>query len=68
MILDRRMKKLAEGVRKIAMVAPLAWIAEIDAWRRHQPDMPTLSESIRRLVKIGLEASTKPDKKRGPRG
>jgi hypothetical protein len=49
--------KLADGVRKIAMVAPLQWLAEIDRWRRHQPDMPNLSEAIRRLVELGLEAS-----------
>jgi hypothetical protein len=49
--------KLAEGVKKIAMIAPLQWIARIDAWRRHQPDMPNLSEAIRRLVELGLEAS-----------
>jgi hypothetical protein len=65
MILDRRMKKLAEGVRKIAMVAPLDWLALINAWRRHQPDMPTLSEAIRRLVLIGLEASEKRAKGKG---
>jgi hypothetical protein len=55
--------KLANGVRKIAMVAPLQWIAKIDAWRRHQPDMPNLSEAIRRLVELGLEASSKGEKK-----
>ncbi len=51
--------RLADGVRKIAMVAPLQWLAKIDAWRRHQPDMPNLSEAIRRLVELGLEAAAK---------
>jgi hypothetical protein len=59
MILDRRMRKLAEGVRKIAMVVPLDWLAQINAWRRSQPDMPNVSEAIRRLVLMGLEAAAK---------
>lgn len=57
--------KLADGVKKIAMIAPLQWIAKIDAWRRHQPDMPNLSEAIRRLVELGLEASKGKGKPKG---
>jgi hypothetical protein len=30
--------------------------------RQHQPDVPTLSEAIRRLVEIGLEAGERRDK------
>jgi hypothetical protein len=33
-----------------------AMIAAIDKWRRHQPDLPNVSEAIRRLVEIGLKA------------
>jgi hypothetical protein len=58
--------KLAGQVRRIALVAPLDWLKKIDHWRRHQPDVPGLSEAIRRLVEIGLEAS-KP-KGKGPQG
>jgi hypothetical protein len=32
---------------------------EIDDWRRVQPDLPSRAESIRRLVKKGLEADRK---------
>ena len=31
-------------------------IAAIDKWRRHQPDLPNVSEAIRRLVEMGLKA------------
>jgi hypothetical protein len=30
--------------------------AEIVRWAEKQPDMPTLSEAIRRMVEIGLKA------------
>lgn len=29
-------------------------LARIDEWRRNQPDLPTRSEAIRRLVESGL--------------
>lgn len=29
-------------------------IAQIDSWRRTQPDMPIRTEAIRRLVELGL--------------
>ncbi|HUZ66668.1 MAG TPA: hypothetical protein VMU56_03290, partial [Beijerinckiaceae bacterium] len=31
-------------------------LAALDCWRRKQDDLPTRSESIRRLVEAGLEA------------
>jgi hypothetical protein len=34
--------------------------AEIVRWAENQPDMPTLSEAIRRLVELGLAVKTKP--------
>jgi hypothetical protein len=33
--------------------------AEIVRWAEKQPDMPTLSEAIRRLVEMGLAGTTK---------
>jgi hypothetical protein len=67
MILGLRMPpKLANGVRRIALIAPLDWIKKIDNWRRHQPDVPGLSEAIRRLVELGLEAASKGEKKPKP--
>ena len=31
-------------------------VASIDEWRRRQPDLPSRSEAIRRLVELGLKA------------
>jgi hypothetical protein len=28
----------------------------IDEWRRYQPDLPSRTEAIRRLVELGLKA------------
>ena len=36
-------------------------IAAIDDWRRRQPSIPSRSEAIRALIRLGLEAAT-PDK------
>jgi hypothetical protein len=41
------------------MVAPAAWVKKIDDWRRREPDLPNLSEAIRRLVDMGLESAKK---------
>lgn len=38
----------------------------IDAWRRQQSDLPSRPEAIRRLVSVGLDASTKPARKAPP--
>ena len=35
---------------------PDAMLKSIDDWRRNQPDIPTRSESIRRLIEKGLKA------------
>jgi hypothetical protein len=50
--------KLANGVRKIAMVAPLQWIAKIGA-----PSSARHAEAIRQFVELGLEAAERRDKK-----
>ncbi len=31
-------------------------VEAIDEWRRKQPDLPSRSEAIRRLVELGLKA------------
>jgi len=51
------MRKLAAEVRKLNINAPVEWIARINHWRRSQPDVPSLSESIRRLVSQALDAA-----------
>jgi hypothetical protein len=54
--------KLASAVQRLNLIAPLDWLKRIDAWRRHQPDLPSRSEAIRRLVDLGLEAGERRDK------
>ena len=31
------------------------WIEKLDAWRRKQPDIPTRTEAVRRIVNIMLQ-------------
>lgn len=45
--------------RRLNLVASASWVKKIDDWRRHQPDLPNISEAIRRLVEIGLKAKAK---------
>jgi hypothetical protein len=41
--------------RVTAMLAP-SEVEEIDNWRRHQPDLPSRSETVRRFALEGLRA------------
>jgi hypothetical protein len=51
--------------RRLNLVASASWVRKIDEWRREQPDLPNISEAIRRLVEVGLEVTSKrPLKKR----
>jgi len=52
-------QKLDDEVQRLNMVAPTAWVKKIDDWRRREPDLPNLSEAIRRLVDMGLESAKK---------
>ena len=60
MIPKKRMPpKLANEIKRLQLIAPAAWVAKVEAWRRHQPDpMPNTSEAIRQLVEIGLKAES----------
>ncbi|SFN77715.1 hypothetical protein SAMN05216573_12147 [Bradyrhizobium sp. Rc3b] len=51
--------KLEDETKRLNMVAPASWVKKIDDWRRQQPDLPNISEAIRRLVDLGLDASKK---------
>ena len=42
-----------------SMVVPVPWVKKVDDWRRREPDLPNLSEAIRRLVEMGLESAKK---------
>lgn len=48
-----------DDTRRITITAPESWAKRLDDWRRHQPDLPNLSEAIRRLVELGMEAERK---------
>jgi len=43
-------------IRRINLAVPLAWANKVDDWRRRQPDLPNMSEAIRRLVEMSLES------------
>jgi len=57
-------KKLDDEIQRLHMVVPTALIEKVDAWRRREPDLPNLSEAIRRLVEMGLEGAKKSGKGR----
>jgi hypothetical protein len=42
-------------------------LAAVDAWRRHEPDLPPRAEAIVRLAAIGLEATGKRKPKPEPK-
>lgn len=41
--------------RRVVLRSDDEWIADINEWRRQQPDLPPLSEAIRKLVIVGLK-------------
>jgi len=38
-------------------------VAEIDAWAARQPDKPTRSEALRRLIDLGMQAAPRGKKR-----
>ena len=53
------MHKLDDEIQRLNMVVPASWAKRVDDWRRREPDLPNLSEAIRRLVELGLESVKK---------
>ena len=51
--------KLNDEIQRLNMVARTSWVKKIDDWRRREPDLPNLSEAIRRLVEMGLDSAKK---------
>jgi hypothetical protein len=39
----------------LTLRAPPALIAEVEAWAKRQPDRPSRSEALRRLVEMALK-------------
>jgi hypothetical protein len=42
--------------QRIQLVISKGQVREIDEWRRLQPDLPSRSEAIRRLIEAGLKS------------
>jgi len=56
---DKKQKKMGRPSTghdpQFAFRIPLEMIAAIEAWAKQQPDKPSRSEALRRLVDIGLQ-------------
>lgn len=48
-----RMADELKSIRLQMVIAP-SQVAAIDAWRKEQPDLPSRSEAIRRLIDLGM--------------
>ena len=48
---------------RVHVSATVSWLKKIDDWRRHQPDLPNVSEAVRRLVDLGLAAEASKKKR-----
>jgi hypothetical protein len=59
MTLKKKNEQVEELRRINALVTP-AFLKRLDDWRRHQTDLPSVSEAIRRLIEIGIDNSHKP--------
>ena len=46
-------------ILRIPVMMAATDVASIDEWRRRQPDLPSRSEAIRRLIELGLKAKAK---------
>ncbi|EGG78899.1 hypothetical protein SXCC_00421 [Gluconacetobacter sp. SXCC-1] len=42
---------------RVQLVTSPKFIADVDAWRCEQPDLPSRSEAIRRLVAMDLDST-----------
>jgi hypothetical protein len=68
MIPERRMPpKLANETKRIALVVDKEWLKRIADWRRLQPEMPTTSDAIRKLVDWALDMQNKASDKPKPK-
>jgi hypothetical protein len=45
--------------QRLQLVISRGQIGAVDEWRRQQPDLPSRSEAIRRLIEAGLRAPEK---------
>jgi hypothetical protein len=42
---------------RVDLMMTVSEVHAIEEWRRHEPDLPTRAEAIRRLIQLGLAAS-----------
>lgn len=62
----RMVAKLASAIQRLNLIVATDWVRRVDAWRRHQPSIPSRSEAIRQLVERGLDAEAKAKGKAKP--
>lgn len=56
--------KLDDDLKRLNVAIQVRLMRKIDEWRRHQADVPNLSEAVRRLLEAGLDATKKGGKAR----
>ena len=56
-------KKIGRPATGVGIQIGMRWhepvLEAIDEWRRQQPDLPSRTEAIRRLVELGLKVKAK---------
>lgn len=57
--------KLDDETKRVNLVVPQSWVRMVNEWRRKQPDVPNLSQAIRKLVEAGIEAVGRQGKEGG---
>lgn len=70
MIQDREMPpKLANTIKKLNLILPDELVKRINAWRGRQDAPPNVSQAIRELLELALDAADAGDKpKKKPKG
>ncbi len=43
--------------QSLPLLLPKSEVGALDEWRRQQPDLPSRSEAIRRLIEAGMRAT-----------
>ncbi len=68
MILEKALPpKLANETKRIALVVDKEWLKRIAEWRRLQPEMPTTSDAIRKLVDWAIDMQSKENGDKPPK-
>ena len=54
--------KIADRTRRVNVILPDELVKKIDDWRRRQPELPNISEAVRRMIERGEEVLDKRDR------